>query len=120
MQFTDDGKRLVYKQNQRLIVVAVDSGTVVFEKEIGESHRFAISGDGRYLVIMDESDGTIQLLDGEGDLLLTLSQTEVSPVWIELSRTGRWLAICDEEGALRVWNLERLRSELHSGGVWAD
>ena len=114
---SSDGDRLIYREGTLLTLVELKSNRKVFELPIGDTNRFAISGDGKLVVIMDETDGKIQLFNASGELQLMIQQDEASSDWMSISETGKWLAVCDSNGALRVWNLDQMNAELRKGGM---
>ncbi len=119
LRMTLHGDLLLYRDDTNLVIVDVESGKKLnkLPLKVKPTNRFEISGDGQFVVVMDESDGRIDLHDTEGNLQLRLYHKEVSPVWIAISNTGKWLAVCDSIGAVKIWDLELLRSELRNGGV---
>ncbi len=111
------GSRIVYRDGTELVVMDVDSGSELLKLTIKPTNRFAISGDGRFLAVMDETVGSIQLFNSQCELELNLFSKQVLPNWIALSPTGKWLAICDQNGAVRLWNLIQMRDELKRAGI---
>lgn len=114
------GSRIAFKRGTELVVTDVDSKLELSSPEIGAADRFVISGDGQSIVSLDKSDGQIQIFDPTGVLQFVLVHDEVLPVWIAISQTGKWLALCDMNGAVRIWDLDQLRVELRTGGVMSE
>jgi hypothetical protein len=111
------GNRLAFRRDDNLIVVDVDSGDEILKTPMKFANRYDISDDGRSIVILDHTTGTIRLFDSKAEPEFTLYHKEVLPVWVAISATGKWLAICDSDSAVRLWNLDQLRRELKKGGV---
>lgn len=112
--------RFAIIQDGELLVHEVEDDREVFRSKIGSANRISLSGDGSRAVTMDTSNGEIRVFDGSGQPKLILRQEEIMPVWLDVSHSGKWLAISDSNGVVRIWNLHQLTDELVSGGVMAS
>ncbi|HEV3079526.1 MAG TPA: protein kinase [Gemmataceae bacterium] len=78
----------------------------------------AFDGAGRMLASACLSEGTIALWDPAGGTrLATVQAGHGAMVSVCLSSTGRWLAIGDISGQVRLWDLAQVRTNLKEAGL---
>ncbi len=116
------GQRIAYLNGNDIVVMDVDKRRKLIQERVSATNnRFAISGDGRFLVIMDQTTGVIRIFDCDASstnkTALTLDHRPVLPNWIAISRTGQWMATCDKNCAIRLWHLHQIFDELKQVGI---
>ena len=113
----------------RLVAAATNKGILVYDPRSGQAvarctgHEggigdLAFDGAGQVLASCSAADRTVRLWNPRTGEQLALFQTNQKRFkHIALSRSGRWLAAVDFEGAGRLWNLAEVRHTLRELGL---
>jgi WD40 repeat protein/tRNA A-37 threonylcarbamoyl transferase component Bud32/tetratricopeptide (TPR) repeat protein len=113
----------------RLVAAATREGILVYDPRSGQlvarctGHEgevgdLAFDGAGQVLASCSAVDRTIRLWNPRtGEQLVALHTNQKRFKHIALSRSGRWLAAVDFEGAGRLWDLAEVRQNLRALGL---
>jgi WD40 repeat protein len=120
MSFSGDDKLIIMPDDRTLEVWNLNSQKLVdkvqFSEKFKDARVTAFSPDGRYVAASYE-DGTTDLYDSGGKLLVTFkSQAELAPT-IAFSSSGRLLATGGFDGKVKIWDTVSRRELLTLKGT---
>jgi WD40 repeat protein len=89
----------------------------VLKSEGGQVADLAFDRDGSLLACASTEDGTVELWAPSRGELLAVFTTGQRLTCVALSPSGTWLAVGDDSGRIRLWDLSGIRRQLRSANL---